>query len=439
MEQSSSELSSPASELLRAHKLLLKDNVPAEATIKEVTRICAKVIHDLNSSPPPQPMRAVVDNDNPTPESMGIDPNIPNDVHDSNVDESGCSASTVIDAPLQANLPRWPVLPLMVSPTAINTLNRSALVIEHDRSLSRMFAAYLKYDGYVVRTAYESEDALRLYRDCAPFDLVLIDHGMPRKSGIDIAIGILKQDATQPMIITALEYRTEDDVPRPNELRHIPLLLDMNNGRLRKFIQKYQRWATREEVDRASAALTSAELLKLQKFGDGRVCFAQGTDHRTGEDLLQEALRLTFEGADDGESGRHWNKRVSFEKYLAGVIRSISGRRKGDGALLECDTIKRDAEGQEWSPLDNAASSETAADQRLIVEEGFNHILGKFNDDPEAVLLLQSWSEGMKRNEIIQEHKFSENQYRAAVKRIRMKLLSRRNGGRGDEDHDGQD
>jgi CheY-like chemotaxis protein len=320
----------------------------------------------------------------------------------------------------------------MVAPTAINTLNRSALVIEHDRSLSRMFTAYLKYEGYVVRTAYDGEDALRLYRDCAPFDVVLIAYGMPRKNGIDIAIGILKQDPTQPMIITAPEYRTEDEVPRPNELRHIPLLLDMSNGRLRKLIQKYQRWAAREEVDRATDALTTAELLRLQQYGDWRVRFSRGTDQRTGEDLLQEALRLTFEG------DRRWNKRVTFEKYLYGAIRSITRRRKGDNALLACETFKRDAEGQEYCLLDNVSACDMAADERLIAEETFNRILGQFKDDSEAMVVLQGWSEGMKRNEITQEG-LSENQYRAAVKRIRMKLLSRPNGRGGGEEHDGQD
>jgi hypothetical protein len=68
-----------------------------------------------------------------------------------------------------------------------------------------------------------------------------------------------------------------------------------------------------------------------------------------------------------------------------------------------------------------------------------NGIFGQFKDDQEALLVLQGWSEGMKRNEIMQEHGLNEKQYRATVKRIRMKLLSPRNGGRGGEGHDGRD
>jgi hypothetical protein len=59
-------------------------------------------------------------------------------------------------------------------------------------------------------------------------------------------------------------------------------------------------------------------------------------------------------------------------------------------------------------------------------------------DDPEARLVLHGWSEGMKKKEIMQRG-LSENQYRAAVKRIRMKLLTPTNGGGGGEKHDRQD
>jgi len=347
-----------------------------------------------------------------------------------------CSAGTVVSPPLQTDLPRWPVLSLMVSPTPMNTSNRSALIIEHDRSLSKMFARILKDKGYVVRTAYESEDAVRLYRDCAPFDVVLVDYLMLRRSEFGIAIGILKQDPTQPMIIIAPEYCTEDEVPRPDELLHIPLLFDMSNGRLRKLLQTCQRWATREEVDRAYEALTDTELLKLREFGNGQVYFARGTDRRSGEDLLQEALRSTLEGANGGGSGRRWNKRITFFLHLIGAIRSISGRREGDGALVECDTFKRDADGKETSLLANIAARDMRADQRLIVEEKFNRVLGQFEDDLEAVLILRGWSEGLKKNEILEEG-LTDNQYRAAVKRIRIKLLSPTNG-KGREKHDEQ-
>ena len=447
MDQTRSELpgGDPASNvlllLIDALRPAIKDNPQLAAGVLASTQLRDELARFLALIPGPadpiprQTMR-VVGGNSPS-DSTEIDQIIPNDVHDPNVAESRCSPGTVAPAPLQAASPRGPALPPMVSPTPMNGRNKSALVIECNESLSRMFTAFLKSDHYLVRTAYESEDALRLYRDCAPFEVVLIDYRMPKKNGIDIALDILKQDPTQPMIIIASEYQSEDKVPRRNELTNIPFLLEMSNSRFRKVLEKLQPWATREEVDRAITALTTAQLLRLQRYGDARVRFSRGADHRTGDDLLQEGLRLTLEGKEGGGNGRRWNKRVTLEKYLYGAIRSLTRRRRGDNDLW-CDIFQRDAEGQEHCLLDNIASCDIAADQRLIAEETFNGILGQFKDDPEAMLVLQGWSEGMKRNEITQEG-VSENQYRATVRRIRMKLLSPTNGGGGGEKHDGQE
>jgi CheY-like chemotaxis protein len=384
-------------------------------------------LFETPKQPPRDDLHTTVDN-SPS-DSTEIEPIIPNDGHDSNAAESDCSEVAVLPPSLQAPLPRSSVLsPSRVSPTPMNGGNKSALVIEYSESLSRMFTAFLKSDHYLVRTAYDSEDALRLYRDFGPFQVVLIDYRMPRKNGIDIALDILNQDSTQPMMIIAPDYRTEDEVPRRKELMNVPFLLDVSN--LRKALAKLQPRATREEVDRAINALTSSELLRLKRYGDGRVYLSQGTDYRTGQDLLQEAKRLTVEGH------RRWNKRVTFFTHLIGVMRSITRRRKGDSALLACDTFEEDAEGQEYCRFDNVAASDRdqcfgyasseydAADQRLIAKETMNRIFGRFQDDPEALLVLQGWSEGIKKKEIMQEHGLSENQHRAAVKRIRMKLLT---------------
>jgi CheY-like chemotaxis protein len=355
-------------------------------------------------------------------QSMGIKQRIDHDIGRSNPDEE-CPTSPVGDAPLRADLPRRPVLSLMVSPTPMNGRNKSALVIEHDQSLSRMFKKLLECEHYVVRTARDGEDAVDLYRDCAPFEVVLIEYGMPRKHGIDVALDIFKQDPTQPMIIIASDYRSETEVPRPKELMHIPLLLDMSNSRLRRLLESLQPWATREEVDGAVEALTTSELLRLKQFGEGRVRFSQGADYRTGEDLLQEALRLTFEG------NRRWNKRVSFEGFLTGVIKSISRRRKGD----------RITDGEEFCVLDNFAGNSIAADKHLIAKEQVAEVFAEFADDVEATQVIQGWFDGLKKNGIIQKCGLSENRYRAAVKRIRMKLLSPTNGSGGGPKHDGQD
>jgi CheY-like chemotaxis protein len=354
--------------------------------------------------------------------SIESEPIVFHDVLDPKVDNSGCSVDAVVDVPVEA-LPRRPILSLLVPPTPMNGRNKCALVIEHDQSLSRMFKKLLECENYVVRTARDGEDAVHLYRDCAPFEVVLVQYGMPRKHGINVALEILEQDPTQPMIIIASDYRSEADVLRPKELMHVPLLIDMSNSRLRKLLESIQPWATRQEVDKAVETLTTGELLRLKQFGEARVSFSHGADYRTGEDLLQEALRLTFEG------NRRWNKRVSFETCLTGVIKSISRRRKGD----------RITDGEDFCVLDTFAGNNVAADENLIAKEQVAEVFAVFEDDMEATQVIQGWFDGLKKNGIMQKHGFSENRYRAAVKRIRIKLLSPNNGGGGGEKHDGQD
>jgi CheY-like chemotaxis protein len=331
-------------ELLENHLKYTFDN----STPDQKRELCEAVENFLaRFETPKQPLTERLEAAN-LPPSDSIVPIIPNDAHDLRVDSSGCAAGTILPLPPQPALPRWPVLPPMVSPTPMNGRNNSALVIEYNKSLSGMFTAFLKSDHYLVRTAYQSADALRLYRDCGPFEVVLIDYGMQKS--IDIALDILKQDPTQPMIIIATQYQSEDEVPRRKELMNVPFLLDMSN--FRKALAKLQPRATREEVDRAITALTAAELLRLKRYGDGQVCSSQDRDYRTGQDLLQEAKRLTVEGH------RCWKKRVTFFTHLIGVMRSITRRRKGDNAVLACDTFKDDAEGQEYCLFDNVAASE---------------------------------------------------------------------------------
>ena len=96
-------------------------------------------------------------------------------------------------------------------------------------------------------------------------------------------MAIREINPSQGMIIAALAYRNAGEVPRPRELMHIPLLIDISNFQLRSLLEKI-------EVDRAIEALTSSELLRLQKFADFRVRgLGRAARGRTGEDLLQRS------------------------------------------------------------------------------------------------------------------------------------------------------
>jgi CheY-like chemotaxis protein len=220
--------------------------------LKEAARGLSYIFAPTEPSPTEE-IHTAIDN---SPEPMESETIVFHEVPDPKIDDSGCSVDTVVDVPVQA-LPRRPILSLLVPPTPMNGRNKCALVIEHDQSLSRMFKKLLECENYVVRTARDGEDAVHLYRDFAPFEVVLVQYNMPRKHGINVALEILDRDRTQPMIIVASDYRSEAEVLRPKELMHVPLLINMSNSRLRKLLENIQPWATREEVDKAVEALTT--------------------------------------------------------------------------------------------------------------------------------------------------------------------------------------
>jgi hypothetical protein len=291
-----------------------------------------------------------------------------------------------------------------------------------------------------------------LYRDFAPFNVVLIDYFVPPRDGFKIdylapvqthgtalATAIRDIDRSQRMIIAALDYTYAEGVIRPPELMHIPLLIDISNFQLRSLLEKI-------EVDRAIEALTPSELGRLQQFADFRVRgLGRAARGRTGADLLGEAVLRTLIGAEDTQSGRHWNKDVDFVRHLMGAMRSISScwrrqfkaavQRKEPEAYLIPALPVYDAEGQEHSPLEDVPqenslifSAHAAADQLLIEKDDEDRVLTMFKDDLEATRVLHGLLDDLKKNEIMSRYGLGEKQFAAVVKRI-LKRLGRGNGG----------
>ena len=331
-------------------------------------------------------------------------------------------------------------LELALPPTqSINASRRSALLVENDKSLLEFLRRFLKDEGYAVRIAKNTEEGFRLYRDCGPFNVVLINYCTPKSEGLGIdclspqihgvqlAMAIRDIDPSQGIIIAATAYRTAGEVPRPKELMDIPLLIDFSIFQLRNLLEKI-------EVDRAIKGLTSSELLQLQLFAKFRIRgLGRAARGRDWEDLLEEALCRTLIGAKDNQNGRHWNRRVSFVQHLKGAILSIASlwkrQFKEESTYLLSELLSHDAEGKDYSPIDNVASGHILADQCLIENEEKDRVFGLFMDDSEALQLLRGLMDGLKKTEIVARYDLDEKKYAAALRRIRLKLLSRRNDG----------
>jgi CheY-like chemotaxis protein len=328
---------------------------------------------------------------------------------------------------------------------SINTAHKSALLVASHPSLLKLLKRFFEEEKYTIRTASNGEEGMRLYGHCGPFNVVLIDYDVPQRNGVaidyrlpqtsgkDLASDILKINPSQGIIIAAPAYRSPDELSLPRELMHIPVLIDISIFQLRNFLATL-------EVRRAFAALTVPDKLRLKRSAAYWIRgLGRAAHNRTADDLLGEAQLRTLIGAESTEGGRHWNRNVDFVRHLKGAMQSISTcwkQKSGDKeTYLVSEVLIFGAGGQEISPLENVASGEAAADRSLIAKEEVARIFRMFTDDTEATQVIQGWYDELKPNEIRQKYGLDEKKFAAAKKRIRVKVLGRRNGGGGGEEH----
>jgi CheY-like chemotaxis protein len=330
---------------------------------------------------------------------------------------------------------------------------KSALLIENDESLLNIFRTLLKKEGYAVRTAANSEEGFRLYRDFAPFNVVLINYCVPSSDGqrfnplareqthgTALALAIRQNTPSQGIIVVALDYRDAREVPRPPELMNVPILVDISDCRLPLLLEKI-------EVDRAMDALTPSDLLRLQRFANYRI---QGLGRaalgRDGGDLLGQAMLRTLIGAGSTKEGRHWNRHVDLVWHLTGAMRSISSSWKRQfkekdkkrcqmkEPHLMSEVLKRDdrqslyevglghiTPSGVWAP-------DALADERLIEKGEEDRVLAMVKDDLQATQVVQGLLDGLEKNKIMSKCGLNEKQFAVVMKRI-LKLLDRGNCG----------
>jgi DNA-binding response OmpR family regulator len=87
-----------------------------------------------------------------------------------------------------------------------------ALVVEDDEDIARVLQRFLRIEGYEVRLALDGEQALTEAGDFLP-DVVILDLGLPRVDGIEVARRIRDHGDDVPILILtardAVESRVE--------------------------------------------------------------------------------------------------------------------------------------------------------------------------------------------------------------------------------------
>ena len=85
------------------------------------------------------------------------------------------------------------------------------LVVEDDEDIAQVLQRSLRIEGYEVRCAFDGITALEQGRTFAP-DLVILDLGLPKMDGLEVARELRQHDDVPILILTArdaLESRVE--------------------------------------------------------------------------------------------------------------------------------------------------------------------------------------------------------------------------------------
>ncbi|PCJ49928.1 MAG: DNA-binding response regulator [Gammaproteobacteria bacterium] len=85
------------------------------------------------------------------------------------------------------------------------------LVIEDEQALCEQIASDLKNSGYTVDIAFDGEEGLYLATEY-PFDLMIIDLGLPKVSGMNIIESLRGQDIHTPILILTARDHWQDKV-----------------------------------------------------------------------------------------------------------------------------------------------------------------------------------------------------------------------------------
>lgn len=104
------------------------------------------------------------------------------------------------------------------------------LVVDDEQVLAETIAYNLRREGYVVKVAFDGEEALDLARQETP-DLVLLDIMLPRLHGLEVC-RILRSETTTPIImlsakdaevdkVVGLEVGADDYITKPFSMREL--------------------------------------------------------------------------------------------------------------------------------------------------------------------------------------------------------------------------
>ncbi|NNC87134.1 MAG: response regulator [Akkermansiaceae bacterium] len=91
------------------------------------------------------------------------------------------------------------------------------LVVDDNRSAAETLSLFFKLEGHDAETAFDGEEAVAAVRTDSgcPFDVIVMDIGMPRLDGCEAA-GRIREHLGEraPVLVALTGWNTEEDIAR---------------------------------------------------------------------------------------------------------------------------------------------------------------------------------------------------------------------------------
>ncbi|MEH7493102.1 response regulator transcription factor [Neobacillus niacini] len=188
---------------------------------------------------------------------------------------------------------------------------KTILVVEDEKTISRVLAVYLQHAGYYVVQAYDGDEAFRLFHENSP-NLVLLDVMLPGRDGWSILGDIRKVSACPVIMLTALgdiDYRlkglnqgADDYITKPfvgeeviarvhAVLRRSANVLDTDNSK--------QLGSLKINLDAHIVTINGEEVILTPKDLSLLIYLAERPNRTfTRDDLIDSVWGMDYEGSD---------------------------------------------------------------------------------------------------------------------------------------------
>ena len=98
----------------------------------------------------------------------------------------------------------------------MNSIPRNIFLVDDDRDTVQFYCTFFPLYGYnIAAVAYSGDEAVTIYHSLATKpDIIFLDHRMPGKNGLEVAMEILSHDPEARIIMASADVNAREEALR---------------------------------------------------------------------------------------------------------------------------------------------------------------------------------------------------------------------------------